>query len=142
VLTDQQRTFLAANRSAAMITVGGDGFAKPARVGVAVLGDRLLSSSTEARVRTRRVRADPRCTLFVFDSAASWLGLETRVSVLDGAEARRDSVALFRMMQNRPTGPLSWFGQEMEEPAFVQMLVDDDRVLYDFEVIRAYGLIT
>lgn len=34
MLTDPQRRFLEANRSAAMITVGDDGYAKPARVGL------------------------------------------------------------------------------------------------------------
>lgn len=141
MLSDRQRAFLEANRSAAMITVGDDGYAKPARVGVALLGDRLLSSATETRVRTRRLRRDPRCTLFVFDRAASWLGLETRVRIVDGPESVSQTVELFRMMQGRPDGPLSWFGQMLEEPAFRQLLIDEGRILYDFEVTRAYGLI-
>jgi hypothetical protein len=141
MLTDQQQEFLAANRSAAMITVGADGFAKPARVGVALLDGRLLSSGTEARARTRRLRADPRCTLFVFDPTAQWLGLETNVTVLDGPDAHRLTVELFRLMQGRPTGPISWFGQEMDEDTFLRQLVEDERVLYEFDVVRAYGLV-
>jgi hypothetical protein len=141
VLSDQQRAFLAANRSAAMITVGEDGYAKPARVGVAPVGDRLLSSSTASRVRTRRLRRDPRCTLFVFDATASWLGLETTVTVLEGPEAHGATVALFRVMQARPSGPLLWGGEPLEEDAFLRAMVEEDRVLYDFEVVRAYGLV-
>jgi hypothetical protein len=141
MLTDQQQAFLAATRSAAMITVGPDGYAKPARVGVALLDGRLLSSGTAARTRTRRLRADPRCTLFVFDAAASWLGLETNVTLLEGPDAHRLTVDLFRSMQGRPTGPLAWFGQEMEEDAFLRQLVEDERVLYEFEIVRAYGLV-
>jgi PPOX class probable F420-dependent enzyme len=141
MLTDQHRAFLATHRTAAMVTVGRDGFPKPARVGVALLGDRLLSSATESRVRTRRLRRDPRCTLFVFDAAASWLGIEATVRILDGEDAHHQTVELFRVMQGRPAGPLSWFGQDLDEEAFLRVLADEGRVLYEFEVARVYGLL-
>lgn len=48
-----------------MITIGRDGMPKPARAA--------------DRVRTKRLRRDPRCALFVFDAASSWLALETQV---------------------------------------------------------------
>lgn len=97
------------------------------------------SSGTQARVRTRRLRRDPRCTLFVFDQAVSWLTLETTVSILDGPETAAQNLRLFRVMQNRPSGPLSWFGGELDEAAFLQTMVDEDRLIYEFEVHRSYG---
>ena len=132
--------FLADHHSAAMITVGADGVAEAARVGVALVDGRLWSSGTEDRVRTRRLRADPRCTLFVFDSGFAWLALETTVTILDGPDAPVLNLRLFRQMQGRPTGPLSWFDGELDEERFLQVMADEKRLIYQFEVQQAYGL--
>ncbi len=117
-----------------MITTGEGGIPKAVRVGVALVDGRLWSSGTQGRVRTRRLQRDPRCTLFVFDQAFSWLTLETTVSILD------ENMRLFRVMQNRPAGSLSWFGGELDEAAFLQAMVDEKRLIYEFEVQRSYGL--
>jgi hypothetical protein len=140
-MTPEQLAFVAAHPSAAMITVGADGMAKPARVGVIVVDGKLWSSGTAARVRTKRLRADPRCTLFVFDATASWLGLETRVRLLEGSEGIAGNLKMFRQVQGKPEGPISWFGQEMDEATFVATLEADGRLLYEFDVDRAYGLV-
>lgn len=139
-LAPSQQDFLAANHSAAMITVGADGVPKAARCAVAVVDGRLWSSGTEDRVRTGRLRRDPRCTLYVHDAGFSWMALETTVTVLDGPDVPEQSMRLFRLMQNKPTGPLSWFGGELDEPEFLQRMVDEGRVLYEFEVHKAYGM--
>jgi hypothetical protein len=81
---------------------------------------RLWSSGTQDRVRTSRLRRDPRCTLFVFDQQFSWLTLETTVALLEGPEAAAQNLWLFRVMQNRPSGSLSWFGGELDEASFLQ----------------------
>ena len=67
-----------------MITIGESGFPKPVRVGIALVDGKLWSSGTQHRVRTWRLRRDPRCTLFVFDQAFRWLALETTVTILEG----------------------------------------------------------
>jgi uncharacterized pyridoxamine 5'-phosphate oxidase family protein len=103
-LSDHDLEFLATNHSAAMITVGDDGVAKASRVGVALLDGKLWSSGTRDRVRTKRLHKDPRCTLFVFDAAFSYLVLETTVTILDGPDAPALHLRLFRQMQNKPTG--------------------------------------
>lgn len=139
-LTDAQAEFLTANPSAAMITVGKDGMPKAVRVGVAVVDGKIWSSGTDDRVRTRRLRRDPRCTLFVFESGRNALTLETTVEILDGPSAADDSVRLFRLMQGRPDGPLKWFGEELEEGAFRDSMVEQGRLIYEFHVERAYGL--
>jgi hypothetical protein len=138
-LSEKEIGFLQNNRMAAMITVGADGFAKTARVGVALVDGRLWSSGTQDRVRTLRLRRDPRCTLFVFSDSFKWLSVESRVSILDGPDAAELNVRLFRVMQNRPTGPLSWFGGDLDEDAFRARMVEEGRLIYEFGVERTYG---
>jgi len=128
------------NHSAAMITVGGDGVAKAVRVGVALVDGRLWSSGTAGRLRTERLRRDPRCTLFVFDSGFGSMTLESTVTVIDGPDAPGLNLRLFRVMQDRPTGPLSWFGAELDEENFLRTMVDEQRLIYEFEVRRTYGM--
>jgi hypothetical protein len=123
-----------------MITVGRDGTPKAARVGVALVDGKLWSSGTADRVRTGRLRRDPRCTLFVYDTGYAWLALETSVTILDGPDAAERSLRLFRVMQDRRTGPLSWFGGEVAEDDFLRAMVDEGRLVYEFEVHHTYGL--
>ncbi|HMC52072.1 MAG TPA: pyridoxamine 5'-phosphate oxidase family protein [Acidimicrobiales bacterium] len=140
-LSDRDVEFLDQHRSAAMLTVGTSGFPKAARVGVVLVDGKLWSSGTEDRVRTKRLRRDPRATLFVFDGGGfAWLALEATVSILDGTQAPGQSLRLFRVMQGKPAGPLSWFGGELGEEEFLQTMVDERRLIYEFEVHHTYGL--
>jgi hypothetical protein len=136
---DQQR-FLEGHPAAAMITTTPGGVAKVARVAVTPMDGKVWSSGTQSRVRTRRLRRDPRCTLFVFDPGFAWLALETTVTILEGPEAPTQNVALFRRMQGRQNGPLSWFGRDLDEEQFLQAMVEEGRLVYEFDVHRAYGL--
>jgi hypothetical protein len=131
-LSDADLTFLADNHSAAMITVTADGTAKTARVGVGLVYGKLWSSGTQDRVRTRRLRRDPRCTLFVFSPGFAWRSFETTVSILDGPDAPAQNLRLFREMQGRPSGSLSWFGGEIDEEAFLRAMVEERRLIYEF----------
>ena len=139
-LSERDAAFLEANRSAAMITVGGDGVAKAARVAVGLVDGRLWSSGTADRVRTRRLRTDPRCTLYVHADTFSFMTLETTVTILEGPEIPEQSVRLFRKLQDRPTGTLAWMTGELDEDAFRSAMVDEQRLIYEFEVTRTYGL--
>ena len=139
-LSEPDREFLRDHQSAAMITIGADGLAKLARIGVALVDGKLWSSSTQDRVRTKRLRRDPRCTLYVHDPGFTWLGLETTVTILDGPSAPHDNLRLMRVMQGKPSGPVSWFGGELTEEEFLQTMVDEDRLIYEFEVQRTYGM--
>jgi len=140
MLSDADLDFLERQHSAAMITIGAGGMPKVVRVGVARVGEKLWSSGTEDRVRTRRLRRDPRCVLYVHDATYGWLALETTVTILDGPDAANQSVELFRVMQGKPDGPLSWFGGEYDEAGFRQRMVDERRVIYQFEVTKSYGM--
>lgn len=139
-LEDREREFVAGHSAAAMVTVGEDGLPKVARVGVALVDGALWSSGTRDRVRTPRLRRDPRCTLFVFDPGFAWLALETTVRILDGPDAARDSLRLFRQMQGRPDGPLSWFGRDLDEAEFLGVMAEEGRLIYEFNVQRSYGM--
>jgi uncharacterized pyridoxamine 5'-phosphate oxidase family protein len=139
-LSERDIEFLKEHHSAAMITVGSEGVAKVARVGVALVDGKLLSSGTQDRVRTRRLRQDPRCTLFVQDPGYAWLAAETSVTILDGTDAPELNLRLFRIMQSRPTGPLSWFGGELSEDDFLRTMTEEQRLIYQFEVDRTYGM--
>lgn len=140
-LSDSQRSFLASNHSAAMTTIGRDGTPKSVRVGIALVDGKLWSSGTQDRVRTATLRRDPRCILFVFDPAYRWLTVETTVRILEGADVPELSLHLFRQMQNRPTGDLNWFGKELSAAEFVQLMAEEKRLIYEFEVIRGYGMV-
>jgi PPOX class probable F420-dependent enzyme len=140
-LSESHVTFLTTNHSAAMITVGADGRPKVARVGVALIDGKLWSSGTADRARTARVRRDPRCTLYVYDATAMWLAFETMVKVLDGPDVPELSVRLFRVMQGQPTGPIGWFGGTLEEADFRRTMVEEKRVIYEFDIVRSYGLV-
>jgi Pyridoxamine 5'-phosphate oxidase len=139
-LTPAEIDFLTREHRAAMITIGAGGVPKAARVGVALVDGKLWSSGTEGRVRTRRLRHDPRCTVFVFDQGFSWLALETTVTILDGPDAAAQNLRLFRVMQDRPAGPLAWYGADLDEPSFLQRMQDEGRIVYEFDVSRSYGL--
>jgi PPOX class probable F420-dependent enzyme len=139
-LTEQDIDFLTNHHSAAMITVGRDGTPKVSRVGVALVDGKLWSSGTADRVRTRRLRRDPRCTLYVYDPGYAWLALETTATILDGPDAAELNLRLFRVMQDQPTGALSWFGGELSEEDFLRAMVDEGRLIYEFEVHHTYGM--
>lgn len=139
-LSERELDFIRANSSAAMVTVGSDGLPKTARVSVGVVDGRLWSSGTADRVRTRRLRRDPRCTLFVFGGDWQWLTLETLVTILDDSDSPALNVRLIRELENRPTGSISWLGgRELSEAEFLDEMVSDHRLLYEFEVQRSYG---
>jgi hypothetical protein len=139
-LSEKEIEFLQHNRTAAMITVDLSGVAKTARVGVGLVDGQLWSSGTQDRMRTRRLRRDPRCTLFVFSDSVHWLTVEATVSILDGPEAPELNVRFFRQIQDRPTGPLSWFGGDLDEDAFRARMVEEGRLIYQFGVERTYGM--
>jgi uncharacterized pyridoxamine 5'-phosphate oxidase family protein len=132
--------FVQDKHGAAMITVARDGMPKVARVGVAWVDGKLWSSATGDRVRTKRLRRDPRCTLYLPDDAFTWVALETVVSILDGPEVPELSLKLFRVMQDKPSGPVSWFGKELDDEALLAAMVEEGRVIYEFDIQKSYGL--
>lgn len=139
ILTDKELAFLDANHSAAMITIGKDGYAKPVRISFAVVDGKIWSSGNRNRVRTRRLLKDARCTLYVHEPTFNFLALETEVTILDNETTLDDSVRYFRQMLGYPEGTIKWRGEELTEEQFRDWLVQDERILYQFEPARFYG---
>ncbi|MHB8377734.1 MAG: pyridoxamine 5'-phosphate oxidase family protein [Dehalococcoidia bacterium] len=144
-LDDVARSFLEKNRSAAMTTLRPDGTPHSVRVGVALVDGKIWSSGTQGRVRTKHLRRDPRSTLFVFDPAWRWLALECRVNILDGPDAPQQNLRLFQVMQGELSpapspGKIMWFGAERSIEEFLTIMADEQRLIYEFEVNREYGM--
>ena len=59
--------------------------------------------------------------------------------LLEGPEAPELNLRLFRIMQARPSGPLWWYGQELDQTAFLEQMRSEQRLIYQFEVERSYG---
>lgn len=144
-LSDRGRAFLEENRRAAMVTLRRDGTAHAVRVAVVLVADKIWSSGTAERVRTRHLRRDPRATLFVFGSGYEALTLEATVRILDGPEVPELSWKLFSIMQSGMTPPpapghLMWFGKQKTREEFLQQMLEERRLIYEFDVTREYGL--
>lgn len=139
------RAFIDAHASAAMVTLRPDGTAHAARIGLYIIDGRIWSSGTQTRKRTAHLRADPRATLFVFDGEWRWLTLECTVRILDGDDAPGLSVRMFQQVQARmdpppPAGTINWFGRSLTLDAFREAMVREQRLIYEFDVVRAYGM--
>src|SRR2546423_13322643 len=133
-IAENDLEFLKDNHGAAMITVSRDGTPKVARVGVALIDGKVWSSGTQDRTRTKRLRRDPRCTLYVHDSGFSWLALEGTGTILEGPDAPDLNLRLFREMQSKPTGPPAWVGRELPEKELLGAIVDEGRPIHDLAV--------
>jgi hypothetical protein len=124
-----------------MVTLRADGAPHAVRVGIVLVGDKLWSSGTRTRKRTAHLRRDDRSTLCVFDAAWQWLTLECRVAVLDGPDAPDLNLRLSRaMLPDYPAGRMNWFGRDVSEDEFLNIMIDEERLVYEFEVLRAYGM--
>ena len=141
-LSAAAREFLRGHRQAAMTTLRRNGTPHTVRIGVALVDGKIWSSATRDRVRTRHLRRDPRSTLFVFDSEWHWLALECHVRILDGSDAPELNLRLFQEMQRgqAPAGRIAWFGTEHTIEEFLQIMREERRLIYEFNVDRVYGV--
>ena len=140
---EQMRAFLEKYHSAAMTTLRRVGTQHVARVGVALVDGKVWSSGTQTRLRTKHLRRDPRSTLFVFDAEFRWLALESRVMILEGPDAPELHLRLFQVMQHGmgvPEGQINWFGRTISQEEFLKTMVEEQRLIYEFEIIRSYGM--
>jgi hypothetical protein len=152
-MDEKVRSFLQANHLATMTTFRIDGMPHRAHVAVALVGGRLWSSGTERRMRTAFLRLNPSCRLLVFPTSdggyatyhlggpgSAYLGLETNVTILEGPDVPDLSVELFKVLQPQAApGSLLWQGQARTYDEFRQIMRDEQRVIYQFEIVRAYG---
>jgi len=142
-VNEQMRAFLERYHSAAMTTLRADGTPHVARVGVALVDGQVWSSGTQTRLRTKYLRRDPRSTLFVFDAEFRWIALESRVTILDSPHAPELNLRLFQRMQQGmdvPEGQINWFGRTISHEEFLKTMVEEQRLIYELEIIRFYGM--
>ena len=130
-MDDRVRSFLEDHHSAVMATIKKDGLPHVARIGCGLVDGKLWSSGAQTRARTRFLRRDPRATLFVFGdkNPQAWMALECRVNILDGPEAVDQNLALYRVLAGEPT--------DLQE--YRAAMVAEQRLIYEFEIQRAYG---
>ncbi|MFA7296799.1 MAG: pyridoxamine 5'-phosphate oxidase family protein [Dehalococcoidia bacterium] len=152
-MDDRVRAFLQANHLATLTTHRPDHVPHSAHITVGVVGDRLWSSGTERRMRTVFMRLDPVCTLLVFPLradghatyhhgtvGAEWLGIEANVEVLDGPDVPQQTIDLLRALHpEAPVGTVHWQGTLHPEAEVREAIRAEGRVIYDFEVVRAFG---
>ncbi|MDQ3646251.1 MAG: TIGR03618 family F420-dependent PPOX class oxidoreductase [Actinomycetota bacterium] len=129
-MDDKTRAFLDKFHSGVMATTKKNGAPHVAVIGLGLVDGRLWSSGTQTRVRTRHLRADPRATLCVFgESRYQWLGAECRVTILEGDDAAEQNLALYRVLAGEPD----------DVDQYLQAMQDEQRLIYEFEVVRTYG---
>ena len=130
-MDDKVREFLGQHHGAVMATVKKDGRPHVARVGIGLVDGKLWSSGTKTRLRTKHLRRDPRCTLFVIGGNPwEWLGLETTVTILDGPDAAELNLRLYRELRGDP--------DDVQE--YLDAMVKEERLIYEFEIERSYGM--
>jgi PPOX class probable F420-dependent enzyme len=146
-MDDQLKDFIDRYPDAAMITLRKDGTPHMARIEVAVVDGRLWSSGSRTLVRTRNLRRDPRCSLFVFGPHPHWVGLETEVTMLDGPDTPDLHVRLMqaRHKHSAPDGMIighdTALGRDRaySHDEYVEHIRDEQRLIYEFAVRRVYG---
>jgi PPOX class probable F420-dependent enzyme len=141
-LNARQRDFIDQNSAAAMTTLRRDGTPHSVRVAVGLIDGKLWSSGTQTRLRTRHLRRDPRSALYIHDNKWAYLSIDTTVTILDGPDAIEQNLQLFRKFQNQqdPHGELMWNGQPRKPDDLRRLLSEEQRLIYEFEPVRAYGL--
>jgi Pyridoxamine 5'-phosphate oxidase len=146
-MDERLKAFIGANPDAAMITLRRDGTSHMARIEVAVVDGRIWSSGSPSLVRTRNLRRDSRCSLFVFGPHPQWVGLETRVTILDGPDAPELHVRLMsvRHAEATPAGMVMGhddvLGHDRAWPVdeYLEHVRSEGRLIYEFDIDRSYG---
>lgn len=141
MLTDDQLEFLRTNHPAAMTSLRADGSPHTVRINFGVIDGKLWSSAREDRLRTRFLRRDPRVSLFVWEPERGYLTVEADVVILDGPDIPELSLGLFRQIRGvGPGEPIRWLGGVMlDEDTFLQTMIDEQRIIYEFVPRRVYG---
>jgi hypothetical protein len=146
-MDERIESYLSTHHAAAMITLRADGTPHAVRCGIALIDGKIWSSGVPQRLRNQHLRRDPRATLFVFGNEESdrfsYLTLECTVTVLDGPQAADFNLRLFTVMQEslqRPPDTLFWEGKLRNLDEFAQIMADEHRLIYEFDVKRSYGM--
>jgi PPOX class probable F420-dependent enzyme len=121
-LTPEVIELLQGRNMAHVATLMKDGAPHVSPVWIAVEGDRLAIFSTEAHLKIRNLRRDPRIAISVADEHSPYRSVVIRgrvVEELGGDEA----IAIMDRMSNR------YVGQDFPVRSAIAMLVEPERVL-------------
>lgn len=146
-MEDRIARFVKDHPDAAMATTRLDGSVHVARIELAVVNGRIWSSGSEDLVRTKNLRRDPRSTLFVFGPHPDWIGLETVVDLVDGPDSPKLHLELMRERHRglAPAGMVMGHDDRIggdrlyREDEYTEHIASEKRLIYDFEIRRAYG---
>lgn len=137
--------FVTTHPDAAMITLRDNGTPHMARIEICVVDGRLRATGAPTLVRTRNLRRDPRCSLFVFGPHPLWLGLETEATIVEG-EVGDDLIRLLRARHGiDPGGTVLAHDDELghdrpyTESEYLAHARATELLVYDFGVLKAYG---
>lgn len=127
-----------------MITVGAGGRPKAVKMEAAVVDGFLESASHADKVRSRRLRRNPHCTLYFADDEHRWLSLEADVEIVAGPDAQARLLRYFRVRDGNATGLLDYHSDRshytgLDDNAFQKVMADEEAVLYRFKVTKSYG---
>jgi hypothetical protein len=138
--------FVAKYPDAAMISLRADGSPHTARVELGVVGGRIQTSGSAGLVRTRNVRRDPRCTLFVFGPPPLWLGVDAVANILDGPGAAERCIELNWARHGQQGGSVVLAHDDrLETDRYYELDEYREHVrqqrlfVFDFDVVRTYG---
>lgn len=128
-----------------MITLRDNGTAHMARIEVCVVDGHVQATGSPGLVRTKNLRRDPRCSLFIFGPHPTWLGLETTATILEG-NIGAALISLHRARHpNSPTGTVIAHDDELghdrpySEEEFLAHASAEHLFIYQFEINRTYG---
>ena len=130
-MDDKVRRFLETHHDAVQTSIKKDGTPHVARISIGLVDGKLWSSATQDRVRTKHLRRDPRSTLMVLgdDSRYEWMAIETRVTILEGPDAPQLNLKLYRSLAGEPD----------DLDGYLEAMVKEKRIIYEFEVLKSYG---
>ncbi len=130
---------------AAMITLRDNGTPHMARIEICVVDGHVCATGAPTLVRTRNLRRDPRCSLFVFGPHPLWLGLETRATLLEG-DVGHDLIRLLLARHGTETpGTVLAHDDQLghdrpyTEDEYLAHARANQLLIYEFEVLKAYG---
>lgn len=109
------------------------------RVSVAIVDGRLWSSATIDDRQTRRLRLNPRCTLYLDGPGFAWCALDVTATIIDGHEAPELNLRLFRVVHRLRDHEIAAFEPGLTDETFVERMRAERRLIYEFEGHRSYG---
>ena len=99
-------------------------------------------------VRVERLVQDPRYkkyvrrySKFMAHDENNACAVGDRVRIIETRDAAELNLRFFKGMQaHMEGGKLTWFGREVTEEELLQIMRDEQRLIYEFDVQRAYGM--